>query len=80
MDNYIIALVGFLGGLVALITPIIRLNSNITRLTTAVENLENIVKEKTDKLDARVTKHGEQIDDLKLTQKEHETRIKQLEK
>ena len=51
MDNYIIALVGFLGGLVALITPIIRLNSNITRLTTVVERLEQLVKEKTDKLD-----------------------------
>lgn len=80
MDNYIIALVGFLGGLVALMTPIIRLNSNITRLTTAVENLEKIVKEKTDKLDERVTKHGKEIDDLKNKQTEHEERIKHLEK
>ncbi len=46
MDEYIIALVGFLGGMVVLITPIIRLNGSITRLTTAVENLEKIVKEK----------------------------------
>ena len=80
MDNYIIALVGFLGGLVALMTPIIRLNSNITRLTTAVENLEKMVKEKTDKLDERVTRHGKEIDDLKNKQTEHEERIKHLEK
>ena len=80
MDDYIIALVGFLGGLVVLITPIIRLNGSITRLTTAVENLEKIVKEKTDKLDERVTKHGKEIDALKNKQTEHEERIKHLEK
>ena len=80
MDNYIIALVGFLGGLIALITPIIRLNSNITRLTTVTERLEQLVKEKTDKLDARVTKHGEEIDQLFLKQTEHETRLQHLEK
>lgn len=79
-DNIILALVGFLGGLVALITPIIRLNSNITRLTVAVEKLETLVKEKTDRLDARVTKHGEEIDEIRLKQTEHDTRIKALEK
>lgn len=80
MDNVIIALVGFLGGLVALITPIIRLNSNITRLTTVVERLEMLVKEKTDRLDARVTQHGKEIDEIRLKQTEHDTRLKQLEK
>ncbi len=80
MDNYLIALVGFLGGLVVLITPIIRLNGSITRLTAAVENLEKLVKEKTDKLDERVTRHGKEIDDLRLTQTQHEERLKQLEK
>ena len=79
-DSYIIALVGFLGGLVALITPIIRLNSNITRLTAAVENLEKLLKEKTDNLDRRVTEHGKEIDALALKQTEHEERIKNLEK
>ena len=80
MDNVIIALVGFLGGLVALITPIIRLNSNITRLTTVVERLELLVKEKTDKLDERVTQHGKEIDEIRLKQQDHDTRLKQLEK
>ena len=79
-DNMIIVLVGFLGGLVALITPIIRLNSNITRLTTVVERLELLVKEKTDKLDERVTQHGKEIDEIRLKQTEHDTRLKQLEK
>ena len=79
-DSIIIAAVGVLGGLVALITPIIRLNSNITRLTTVVERLEALVKEKTDRLDARVTQHGKEIDEIRLKQTEHDTRLKQLER
>lgn len=79
-DSTIVAVVGFLGGLIALVMPIIRLNSNITRLTTVVERLEVLVKEKTDKLDERVTKHGQEIDELRIKQTDQEARIKQLEK
>lgn len=79
-DNMIIAAIGLLTGLVALITPIVKLNGNITRLTTVVERLEALVKEKTDKLDQRVTQHGKEIDEIRLKQTEHDTRIKQLEK
>lgn len=79
-DNIILALVGFLVGLVALITPIIRLNSNITRLTVVVEKLETLVQEKTDRLDVRVTQHGKEIDEIRIKQTEHDTRIKALEK
>ena len=45
-----------------------------------MERLEQLVKEKTDKLDERVTKHGQEIDELKNKQTEHEERIKHLEK
>jgi len=45
-----------------------------------VKQLKEIVREKTDKLDERITKHGEEIDDIKLKQTEHETRLTQLEK
>lgn len=79
-DTMIVASVGFLGGLVVLIAPILKLNATITKLTTVVEKLEELVKEKTDKLDERVTKHGKEIDDLRLTQTQHEERLKQLEK
>lgn len=65
--------------LMAVVTPIIKLNTNIVRLTTVVEQLEQLVKEKTDKLDERVTTHGKEIDDIKLQQANHEARIKQLE-
>lgn len=78
-DGTIIAAVGLIVGLIAIIKPIIDLNGNIAKLTTVVEQLEKLVKDKTDKLDERVTKHGAEIDDLKVKQAEHEARINQLE-
>lgn len=79
-DGMIIAAISFLVGLIAVMTPVIKLNSNITRLTVAVEKLEELVKDKTDKLDQRVTRHGQEIDQLKTKQTEHEERIKNLER
>ena len=79
-DNMIIAALGFIGALLVVITPVIRLNSNITELTVLFRELKALVEEKTEHLDKRVTEHGKQIDDLKVTQAKHEERIKQLEK
>lgn len=79
-DGMIVASVSLIVGLIAIVAPIIKLNGNIVRLTTVVEQLEKLVREKTDKLDARVTKHGEEIDDLRETAVDHEARLKQLEK
>lgn len=79
-DSTIMAMLGFLGALLVVMAPIIRLNSNITRLTTVVDALEKLVKEKTDSLDKRVTEHGKEIDEIRLKQTEHETRIGHLEK
>ena len=78
-DGKIIAAIGLIGGIIAIISPIIKLNSNITKLTTIVEQLEKIVNEKTEELANRVTKHGEEIDDIRLKQTDHEVRIKTLE-
>ena len=79
-DNMIIAALGFIGALLVVITPVIRLNSNITELTVLFRELKALVEEKTEHLDKRVTEHGKQIDELKVTQAKHEERIKQLEK
>lgn len=79
-DQMVLGIFGVIVTLIAIMTPIIKLNSNITRLTVAVEKLEALVKDKTDKLDERVTKHGREIDELKNKQTEHEERIKHLEK
>ena len=79
-DGTIIALVGLIVGLIAIVSPIVKLNGNIVRPTTVTEQLEQLVKERTDKLDERITKHGEEIDTLRLKQAEHETRLNNLER
>ena len=79
-DNMIVAAIGFLGALIVVMAPVIRLNGHITELTVLFRELKALVEEKTDSLDKRVTEHGKQIDDLKVTQAKHEERIKQLEK
>lgn len=79
-DGLIVAAVALIAGLIAIIKPIIDLNTNIAKLTTAVTALEDLVKEKTEQLDKRITKHGEEIDDIKVRQAEHETRITHLER
>ena len=79
-DGMIVAAIGFIVGLIAIITPIMKLNGNIVRLTTVVDQLEKLITERTNKLDTRITNHGEEIDKLKLDVAGHEVRIKQLEK
>lgn len=79
-DNMIVAALGFLGALIVVMAPVIRLNGHITELTVLFRELKALVEEKTESLDKRVTEHGRQIDDLKVTQAKHEERIKQLEK
>lgn len=79
-DNMIVAALGFLGALIVVMAPVIRLNGNITELNVLFKELKALVEEKTTSLDKRVTEHGKQIDDLKVTQAKHEERLKQLEK
>lgn len=79
-DNMIIAALGFLGALIVVMAPVIRLNGNITELNVLFKELKALVEEKTNSLDKRVTEHGKQIDELKVTQAKHEERLKQLEK
>lgn len=79
-DSMIVAALGFLGALIVVMAPVIRLNGHITELTVLFRELKALVEEKTDSLDKRVTEHGKQIDELKVTQAKHEERIKQLEK
>lgn len=78
-DSMILALLGFIGALIVVMTPVIKLNGKISELTVLLSELKNIVKDKTDKLDERVTTHGKEIDELKLTQAKHEERLSQHE-
>ena len=79
-DTTIIKAFGFIATLIAVLVPLFKLNGNIVKLTTVVEKLEQLVKEKTDKLDDRITKHGKEIDQLNIDVAEHEVRLKALEK
>lgn len=79
-DGMIIAAIGLIGGLIAIITPIVRLNGNIVRLTVTIDAMRDEYKAGHEELKGRVTEHGKEIDSLNLTVAQHETRIGNLEK
>lgn len=79
-DGMIIAAIGIIGGLIAIITPIVRLNGNIVRLTVSVDALRDEYKEGHAELKSRVTEHGKEIDSLSLTVAQHGSRIEHLER
>jgi len=75
-DQLIMAALGFVGALLVVLKPILNLNTNITELKMSIDAF----KETVSKLDDRITKHGEEIDDMKAQLVDHEARIKNLEK
>ena len=79
-DGTIIALLGFLGAMIVVLAPVLKLKGQITELIVVSRELKDVVKDKTDNLDKRVTEHGKEIDAVRVKQAEHETRIKALEK
>ncbi len=75
----LVGLIGFIVSMIAIVTPIIKLNVNISRLNTTIEMFQQETEEKHDTLNNRVTKHGEQIDELEKTSANHEYRIRTIE-
>lgn len=83
MDNEIMTILGFVGALIAIAAPILKLNSNLVRLNS---NFEHMMK--SDEIrDKRIEKHGAEIDEVKIVANEnshvlsnHETRIQSLER
>ena len=75
-DQLIMAALGFVGALLVVLKPILNLNTNITELKMSIDAF----KETVSKLDDRITKHGEEIDDMKAQLVNHEARISNLEK
>lgn len=57
------------GALLGVMTPVLKLNNSITKLTTTIEFLDNENKRQ----DARLDAHSRELDD-------HEKRISHLEK
>lgn len=72
----IIGALGLIGMLAGVISPIIKLNNNITELRTSVDSLKEIIQELKD----RITSHGKEIDDMKVELANHEARLRALEK
>ncbi len=78
-DTNIMLILGFIASLIAVITPIIRLNTNISQLNTTLRMFQDATEKETKSLDKRVTKHGDQIDELEKTTAGHEIRISAVE-
>lgn len=72
----LIGALAFLGMMAGVISPIIKLNNNITELRASVDSLKEIIQELKD----RITSHGREIDDMKVELADHEARLRQLEK
>lgn len=72
----LIGALGLIGMLAGVISPIIKLNNNITELITSVDSLKEIIQELKD----RITSHGHEINDMKVELANHEARLRALEK
>lgn len=75
-DEMIITLGGFLVMAIAIVKPILNLNTSITELKSSIDSFRDAIKELKD----RATEHGKEIDSVKETLVNHEVRIKNLEK
>lgn len=65
----ITAILGFMALIITVITPVIRLNSTMTKLSTTLENFIKQMEDNHGELKGRVDRHGEQIDELALSLK-----------
>lgn len=68
-NNSIIILMGFIGTLITVITPIIKLNSSITKLNVTIDNINS-----------SLTKCSTKIDEQEKTISDHNLRIDRLER
>lgn len=76
--NYeiLVGLLAFVGMLAGIVSPIVKLNNNITELKASVDSLKDIIAE----LKERISSHGHEIDDMKVMLADHEARLKTLER
>ncbi len=74
-NTLIVEALGFIIALIAIVGPIVRLNTNLAQLNATLQAMADDIAAH----NKRITKHGEQIDDLNVTVSEHKARIKVLE-
>ena len=79
-DQTIMLLLGFAAALIGLITPIIKLNSIITKLDVHLKMLQEQTEKSLALLSDRVTQHGKEIEDVRELAVLNEEKIKRLYK
>lgn len=75
-DELIIAFGGFIVMAIAIVKPIINLNTNITELRSSIDSFKEAIQDLKD----RTMQHGKEIEDVQKTLVNHEARITNLEK
>lgn len=79
-DQSIVMMLGFAVTLIAVVTPIVKLNSTITKLNVTLETFQEQTEKNHKDLSERVKKHGEEIDELKEICIKNEEKIKMYHK
>lgn len=83
-DSVILMLLGLVVTLIGVLTPIIKLISAITELTATLKNFREFTEDALQRLEIRVGKHGEELDQVteisKLNQKDIATLKSEVER
>lgn len=75
-DHNIVLLLGFATSMICFITPIVKLNSTITRLNVILDEFKEEMREKRENLSERTRVHGLEIDEVKEKVSVLETKVK----
>lgn len=75
-DQSIVMMLGFAVTLIAVVSPIIKLNGTITKLDATLESFQRQTEKNHKDLSERVKQHGKEIDELKEIVIKNEEKIK----
>lgn len=75
-DEMIVTIGGFIVMAIAIIKPVISLNTSITELKASIDSFRDTVAD----LKSRITEHGKEIDQVREKLADHEARISNLER
>ena len=79
-DGTIMAFLGFIVAIITIVTPLLKLNATIAKLTVSVEHLEKNLSKRLDDAESEIDEHGEQIHALEVISTNHDVRLSSLEK
>lgn len=79
-NNELMIILGFVATLIAIITPVIKLNTTITRLNATLESFQKQTTENHEELKGRVDRHGLELDEIRENQVEMKKEIEHINK